>query len=171
MMASRAHCFEPVAGTDARVLVLGSVPGDASIKAGEYYAHPRNAFWPLIETILGDGSTLDYAARTDLVVRSRVALWDVLASADRQGSLDSAIAVASEVPNDIVGFLGSHREITHVFFNGAKAESAFRRHIGDRITDREVVFDRLPSTSPANASLSLAAKRQAWQVVADAAGR
>jgi TDG/mug DNA glycosylase family protein len=164
-----ADCFEPIARADARVLVLGSVPGEASIKVGHYYAHPRNAFWPLVETILGDGSTLDYPARIDLVLQSRVALWDVLASVERQGSLDSAIVGDSEIPNDILGFLGSHPGITHIFFNGAKAESAFMRHIGGSIPARRVRLVRLPSTSPANAATPFSAKAEAWRAIADAA--
>ena len=164
-----ADCFEPVAGADARVLVLGSVPGEASINAGRYYAHPRNTFWPVMETILGAGSTLGYSARIDLLLQSRVALWDVLAAAERQGSLDSAIAVGSEVPNDIPGFLDTHPDITHVFFNGSKAESAFKRHFVGWMPAAGVEFVRLPSTSPANAAWSPAAKSEAWRTVADAA--
>jgi double-stranded uracil-DNA glycosylase len=163
-----AECFEPIAREDARVLVLGSVPGDASIAAGQYYAHERNLFWPLAEALLGDGSPLDYPARLELILRSRVALWDVLASANRQGSLDSAIEARSEVPNDILGFLESHPAITHVFFNGAKAEASFRRHFGEGLSMEGVEFRRLPSTSPANAAMSFASKLDAWRAVADA---
>jgi hypoxanthine-DNA glycosylase len=164
-----AVCFDPVAHDDARVLVLGSVPGEASIAAQQYYANARNAFWPLVDVLFGDGTALDYPARLDLACRSRVALWDVLASADRLGSLDSAIDVDSEVPNDILGFLDSHPCVTHIFFNGAKAESAFQRHIAGRMRPGRVVLKRLPSTSPANAALSFHAKLEAWRVVAEAA--
>jgi hypoxanthine-DNA glycosylase len=164
-----ADCFEPVARADARVLVLGSVPGVVSIERQRYYAHDRNAFWPLMERLLGDGSSLDYPARLDLLIDSGIALWDVLASAKRRGSLDSAIVSCSEVPNDIAGFLDSHPYITHIFFNGAKAAESFQRHAGKRITPGQVQLVRLPSTSPANAAMNFDAKLKAWSVIADAA--
>jgi hypoxanthine-DNA glycosylase len=164
-----AECFEPVARADARVLVLGSVPGEASIAAQQYYASERNSFWPVFEALFGDGSPLDYPARLDLVLRSRVALWDVLASAKREGSLDSAIDAGSEVPNDILRFLDSHPSVKHVFFNGAKAEASFKRHLGDGLPSGRVELTCLPSTSPANATMSFGAKLEAWRAVADAA--
>ena len=164
-----AQCFEPVGRADARVLILGSVPGEVSIVAQQYYAHPRNAFWPVMESLFGGAAALDYPARIELVVRSHVALWDVLASADREGSLDSAIEADTEVANDIPGFLDSHPHVTHIFFNGAKAESAFKRHVGNQLCHGRVVLRRLPSTSPANAALSFDAKLEAWRVVAETA--
>jgi double-stranded uracil-DNA glycosylase len=164
-----AECFEPVARDDARVLVLGSVPGEASIAAQQYYANARNVFWPLMELLFGDATVLDYPARLELVVRSHVALWDVLASASREGSLDSAIEADSEVANDIAGFLDSHPAVTHVFFNGTKAESSFKRHIAHRVHPGRVALKRLPSTSPANAAVSFEAKLEAWRAVAKAA--
>ena len=164
-----ADCFEPVERSDARVLVLGSVPGVVSIEQQRYYAHGRNAFWPLMERLLGDGSSLDYPARLELLMDSGVALWDVLASATREGSLDSSIISGSEVPNDIVGFLDSHPYITHIFFNGAKASMSFQRHFGKRIIPGRRQLFQLPSTSPAYAAMSFDAKLHAWRVVADAA--
>ena len=164
-----ADCFDPVARADARVLVLGSVPGVVSIEQQRYYAHGRNAFWPLMERLLGDGSPLDYPARLDLLMDSGIALWDVLASAMREGSLDSAIIAGSEVPNDIVGVLDSHPNITHIFFNGAKAAVSFRRHFSERIIPGRVQLVQLPSTSPANAAMNFEAKLQAWRIVAEAA--
>lgn len=164
-----ADCFEPVARRDARLLVLGSVPGEESIKQHRYYGHGRNAFWPLMERLLGDGSSLNYHARLELLMDSGIALWDVLASATRDGSLDSAIIAGSEVPNDIPAFLDSHPNITHIFFNGAKAADSFQKHTGKRIAPGRVRLVRLPSTSPAYASMNFDAKLQAWRVVADAA--
>lgn len=162
-----ADGFKPVARADARVLVLGSIPGVASIRRQRYYAHDRNVFWPLMEVLLGDGSSLDYPARLELVMDSGVALWDVLASATRSGSLDSAIIAGSEVPNDIIGFLHSHPDITHIFFNGAKAMSLFHRHFSKRIIPERVELVQLPSTSPAHAAMNLNAKLQAWRVVVE----
>jgi double-stranded uracil-DNA glycosylase len=166
-----ASCLEPLARPDARVLILGSIPGEASIAAGQYYAHERNIFWPLLEELLAGGAPLDYPARVEMVLRSRIALWDVISSANRAGSLDSAIKSASEVPNDIPGFLESHPGVTHVFFNGAKAETSFKRHVVDRLPYRKVELRRLPSTSPANAAVSFETKLEAWRAVADAAVR
>jgi TDG/mug DNA glycosylase family protein len=163
-----AECFEPIARSDARVLILGSVPGEASLAAGQYYAHPRNAFWPIMEALFGDGSALDYPSRVALVLDARAALWDVLASADRMGSLDAAIDGNSEVPNDIPGFLDAHTAITHVFFNGAKAQSSFDRHLKASLPAGRVSLARLPSTSPANAAASFDSKLAAWRAVADA---
>lgn len=163
-----AKCFEPIARDDARVLVLGSIPGEASLAAQQYYANTRNAFWPLMESLFSDATVLEYCDRVELVVRSRVALWDVLSSASREGSLDSAILIDSEFANDIVGFLDSHPQVTHIFFNGAKGESAFKRHIGHQLNPDRVVLKRLPSTSPANAAMSFYEKLAAWRAVADA---
>lgn len=166
-----AESFAPVAHIDARVLVLGSIPGEVSIAVQQYYGHPRNVFWPLMEALFGDEIALDYPARLELIVRSRVALWDVLASASRVGSLDSAIVTASEVANDIAGFLESHPDVRHIFFNGAKAQSAYKRHIGHQVQPDRVTLTRLPSTSPANASYSFVARLDAWRAVAVAARR
>jgi hypoxanthine-DNA glycosylase len=166
-----ARSFEPIARPDARVLILGSVPGDISLAAQQYYANSRNAFWPIMESLFAGGAVLEYPARIELVVRSGLALWDVLASADRLGSLDSAIDVGSEVPNDIPRFLDSHGHVTHVFFNGSKAESAFNRHLGRQLGLGRLEVMRLPSTSPAHAGMSFDAKLEAWRVVAEAVGR
>jgi hypoxanthine-DNA glycosylase len=122
-----------------------------------------------MQELLGDGETLRYDQRIELVLRSRIALWDVLASAERRGSLDAAIEAGSEVPNDIAGFLAAHPRVTSVFFNGAKAESLFDRYVRSTLPPGRVTLIRLPSTSPANAAVSLAAKREAWRAVVDAA--
>jgi len=168
--------FAPIAGPDARVLILGTVPSVRSLEAGQYYGHPQNAFWPIMTALFVDdlrleGAQLDYPARVDLLVQSRVAVWDVLHAAERPGSMDSSIVEATAVPNDIAGFLAEHPAITQVFFNGAKAEQLFHRHIAGPVIpgSREVHYHRLPSTSPANASLSFDAKLEAWAVVKVAA--
>lgn len=165
-----ANSFDPIAASDARVLILGSIPGRRSIELGQYYGHGRNAFWPLMQELFGDGAQLDYPARVALMKRHHIAIWDVLASAVREGSsLDSAIQAGSEVPNDIAGLLDTHPAISHIFFNGAKAESAFNRHVRAKVALRRVELLRLPSTSPANAGASYTAKLSAWRAVAEAA--
>lgn len=160
--------FAPIESRAARVLVLGSMPGAASLLAGRYYAYPHNAFWPIMGALFGAGPTLAYEKRVLIVKRAGLALWDVLASCVREGSLDSDIDEASIVPNDFHAFFDAHPRVKHVFFNGAKAETCFQRHVRPHLSDRGLVFTRLPSTSPAHASLSLQKKLKAWRAVADA---
>jgi TDG/mug DNA glycosylase family protein len=165
------HGFAPVAGPDARVLVLGTMPSERSLAAGEYYAHPQNAFWPIVEELFAGHRVRDYAARAAMLVAVKVALWDVLASTVRPGSLDSSIVRATEVPNDIAGFLVAHPEVSVVFFNGAKARELFGRHMATALpADRAVRLVVLPSTSPANAAASREAKLEAWRELARAVG-
>ena len=163
--ALACRSFEPVFRADARVLVLGSMPGAASLAAAEYYAHPRNAFWPIMGALFGAGPELPYAARLQRLNGAGVALWDVIASCERPGSLDAAIDPASIQTNDFAALFAACPGIGHVFFNGAAAETAFRRHVRSRITLPPLQFTRLPSTSPAHAARDFDAKLAAWQAV------
>jgi hypoxanthine-DNA glycosylase len=161
--------FPPIAGPDARVLVLGSMPGVRSLAAGQYYAHPQNAFWPILGQLFAWESGLDYATRTALLLRTRIALWDVLQAAERPGSLDAAIVAGSERANDFAAFFAAHPAIHSVFFNGTKAAALFRRHVvqpGALAADLR--FHHLPSTSPAHAGRSRAEKLEVWQALAHA---
>ncbi|MFP4126253.1 MAG: DNA-deoxyinosine glycosylase [Alphaproteobacteria bacterium] len=161
--------FAPIACADARVLVLGSMPGAASLEAGRYYAHPRNAFWPIMAALVGFDPAAAYAERAAALKVAGVALWDVLGACRRDGSLDTAIEPATMVVNDFAGFFQRHPEIARVFFNGAKAAELFRRRVAATALPaglRET--RRLPSTSPANARLRFADKLKAWRVVAAA---
>lgn len=164
--------FPPVAAKDAQVLILGSMPGIKSLEAGEYYAHPRNTFWPVMAKLLGTGEFKTYQEKTALLLRNRIALWDVLQYCERSGSLDSAIKNDTIIINDFAGFLAAYRNIRHVFFNGGKAEEAFLKRVlpvlPPEITAR-LALTRLPSTSPALASLTRAQKCAAWRCVRDAA--
>ena len=164
-MSDQARCFPPIASPDARILILGSMPGRASLAAGQYYAHPRNAFWPIMGCLLDFDASRDYPARVDALKVGGIAVWDILDSCHRPGSLDSAIADDSLVANDLPGFLATHAEIHHVFFNGAKAESCFRRHIKLTMAEPQNGFARLPSTSPAHAGLSFERKLEAWRAI------
>lgn len=161
--------FPPIARPDARVLVLGSMPGVASLAAGEYYAHPRNAFWPLAGELFGAGPDLAYPERCARLAAARVALWDVLARCRRSGSADAEIEPDSERANDFAAFLRAHPRLRRVFFNGAKAERAWRRHVAPLLGAGAPPAARLPSTSPAHAGLSRARKLVAWRAVAEAA--
>jgi TDG/mug DNA glycosylase family protein len=161
-----ARSFPPIADSRAQVLVLGSMPGVASLGAGEYYAHPRNAFWPIMGELFGAGPELPYAARRERLMAAGVAVWDVLRSCRRLGSLDTAIERESEEANDFAEFFAAHPAVRLVAFNGQKAETAFRRHMTptlDEVTLERLSFVRLPSTSPAHAGRSLAVKLEAWR--------
>ena len=159
------HSFPPLAAPNATRLILGSMPGRASLLAKQYYAHPRNAFWPIMGELFGADPDLPYARRVRLLTRARVAVWDVLASCTRGSSLDSDIDEDSIVPNDFASFFRAHPRIERVYFNGGKAEASFRRYVLRRLAATTLYFERLPSTSPANASWSHARKLRAWRIV------
>ena len=157
--------FPPVASRDARVLVLGSMPGVASLEAQRYYAHPRNAFWPIMGALLGFEPALPYRRRLAALKRAGVALWDVLARCEREGSLDSDIEPGSVEVQDFAGFLRRHRRVERVLCNGGAAFQLFRRRalptLPASFDGLEVV--QLPSTSPANAGVKLAEKLARWR--------
>ena len=162
------HGFGPVSRPDARVLVLGSMPGRASLAAHQYYAFPRNAFWPLMGEFFGAGPSLPYAERLGRLLDAGVALWDVLASCRRPGSLDAAIVAESARPNDFGAFFAVHARLRAVFFNGQAAARWFERAVAPGLAHAPPTRT-LPSTSPANASWSYERKREAWRAVAAAA--
>lgn len=162
--------FPAIAAPNAKVLILGSMPGKASLQANQYYAHPRNAFWPIMGKLFGAGPQAPYAQRVRVLKRAGVAVWDVLASCTRGSSLDSDIDEDSIVTNDFAAFFGAHPRIERVYFNGTKAETSFRRHVLPRLAANRLRFERLPSTSPANASWSPERKLRAWRIVREAAG-
>ena len=157
--------FPPVEPKRARVLILGSLPSAESIRRGEYYAHPRNAFWPIMGGLFGAGRELAYAARLRTLAARGVMLWDVLAAARRPGSLDAAIHPRKLEPNDLPALLARHPELDIIAFNGGAAEALFRRHVAQRCGDmlEGVELVRLPSTSPAHAARSFAQKLGAWR--------
>jgi hypoxanthine-DNA glycosylase len=153
--------FPPIARDDARVLILGSLPSRASLRAGEYYAHPRNAFWKIMQVIAGASGS--YASRCRSLQQMRIAVWDVLSCSVRPGSLDADIDMTSAVPNDFERFFAGHRDIRQVCFNGRKAEQMFGRYVQPVQECGEPAFALLPSTSPAHASLTFAEKLEIWR--------
>jgi hypoxanthine-DNA glycosylase len=160
----RIQGFPPIARPGARLLVLGSMPGVASLAAGEYYAHPRNLFWPIMGELFGFDPEAGYAQRTAALAAAGVALWDVVGSCVRPGSLDAAIDDDSIVANDFIAFLGQHRRIARVCFNGRRADSAWRRHVKPELPPgRKLDYRLLPSTSPAHAGMSYRRKLQVWR--------
>ncbi|WP_295242766.1 DNA-deoxyinosine glycosylase [uncultured Brevundimonas sp.] len=149
--------FAPVVDTETRLLILGSLPGDASLKVAQYYAHPRNAFWPLIGGVLGeDLAGQPYEKRIERLKARGVGLWDVIASAERSGSLDAAIR--SPEAADLRGLIGGLPRLRAVAFNGKLAAKLGRRIIGDVAGVRLI---DLPSSSPAHA-IPLAGKANIW---------
>ncbi|MGC9237351.1 MAG: DNA-deoxyinosine glycosylase [Thiomonas sp.] len=149
--------LEPVVRADCRLLVLGSFPGQASLQAQQYYAHPRNQFWPLVGDLFGlDLMRLPYALRIEVVRERGLGIWDVYAQCRRAGSLDSAIVDAQ--PNDLPGLIARLPALRLIAHNGGESARAMRitRSLGVEVC-------RLPSTSPANASWSLERKRAAWR--------
>jgi hypoxanthine-DNA glycosylase len=159
---SRVSSFTPVAGADATILILGSMPGAASLAAQRYYAHPANAFWPILGAVLGFDPHSEYPLRLAALRDHGIALWDVLQHCEREGSLDSAIRPGSERANDFARFFVAHRDIRRVLFNGAKAEQSFRRHVAAALW-QNLELVRLPSTSPAHAGLDRGEKLAAWR--------
>ena len=160
-------CFPPLASPDARVLILGSFPGKESLRKQEYYAYPRNAFWFIIRSLLHLQEDLSYAERAKALRHHRLALWDVMLSCRREGSLDSSIDDATIQVNDFKSFFREYREIGQVFFNGLKAEHEYRRRVlpSAGAFGRTLQYRRLPSTSPAMAMLSREEKLTRWAQV------
>jgi TDG/mug DNA glycosylase family protein len=165
MASTPDRCFAPVAKRDATTLILGSLPGRRSLEMQQYYAHPQNAFWNLIGAVFGSDATLPYAGRVRMLTSHRIALWDVLAAAERPGSLDSSIVHASAKVNDFGAFFRVHPRIRRVFFNGRKAGEMFRRFALPRLGPEfvRIRYECLPSTSPANAGMPLAKKLDEWR--------
>ena len=142
--------------------MLGTLPGEESLRRGEYYAHPRNLFWPIVFALFGETPPAGYADRLAFVAERRIALWDVCGTAQRIASADSTIA--GEVPNTIHQLLDAHPEIRAVAFNGSGARRLYDRHFSRHAGLRYLA---LPSTSPAHARLGFAAKLAQWGVLCE----
>jgi len=160
-----SRSFEPIADRNAVVLILGSMPGQESLKAGRYYAHPRNQFWRIMGMLLGFEPDAAYDDRMAALQAAGIALWDVMHSCRRIGSLDARIEPDSITANDFGAFFQGHPGIRSIFFNGAKAEVAYRKHVLPTVNTRPIGYERLPSTSQAHAAKSLAEKLEAWRAV------
>jgi len=153
--------FPPIVREDARILILGSLPSQASLTAHEYYAHPQNAFWGIMRELTGaDG---EYATRCESLKNAGIAVWDVLASSVRPGSMDADIRLKSAVANDFTAFFSAHPSLQLVCFNGKKSEQMFRKFAQLPDANTSLRFESLPSTSPAYASLSFAQKLRTWR--------
>jgi double-stranded uracil-DNA glycosylase len=147
---STKRCLAPLLATSPRILILGSLPGDESLRQQQYYAHKQNQFWRMLAAVYGQALPSAYSERLDIIMRNGLAVWDVLASADRNGSLDTAIRNAK--PNRFGPFFDALPALQAIAFNGQKAHALFRQHVardlGDRLADMRIAV--LPSTSPAS---------------------
>lgn len=170
----RVNAFPPLVGARPRLLILGSLPGVASLRAGEYYAHPRNQFWPFMAALFGVPPEAPYARRVAALRAAGVCVWDVLAEATRPGSGDADIEAATARAHDVRGLLLRHRSIALVAFNGGAACRLYRRLVQPTLTPGRLAtlrFVTLPSTSPAHAALGPAAKLRRWRTLLDAGSR
>lgn len=156
--------FAPVITPETRVLILGSMPGQRSLDQQQYYAHPRNLFWSIMQELFGVPRQTPYAERLAGLTAAGVGLWDVLMHCEREGSLDADIDRATEVPNDFPALFEQYPAIRALCFNGQKARAAFRRHVEPALPTR-IRLVTFPSTSPANAGLSLQAKLARWREI------
>jgi hypoxanthine-DNA glycosylase len=170
--AQKITGFPPVASPAATALVLGSMPSVASLDKLEYYGNSQNSFWRIMGDCFSAGPDLPYPERCERLAAAGIAVWDVLDSCVRPGSLDSDIDMRTAEVNDLLTFLSEHQDIRHVFFNGKKAEQIFQQRLGKQIeiSFPQLAYMSLPSTSPAMASLTYSAKLEHWRALIDAVG-
>jgi len=159
----QVQSFQSINNKSARTLILGSMPGIKSLQAQQYYAHPRNAFWHIMQSITGIPYNADYQQRITSLSGVGIALWDVIKSCQRQGSLDADIDKASVCINDFASFFEMHSKLKLVVLNGSKAFQLFEKHVvKQNKLPNDIAYKALPSTSPAHASISIAQKTTIW---------
>ncbi len=158
-------CFPAAAPTDIHILILGSFPGERSLQERQYYAHPRNVFWRIMGELFNFDYKLEYHQRIAIVNGYGVGIWDVLQSCRRYGSLDAKIETATIVTNDFADFFVCHPQLRLLVFNGSRAETEFRKRIIPKLGDtgKRVDMIRMPSTSPAMATMNYQEKYKAWR--------
>lgn len=157
----RKIAFAPIVDSNSRVLLLGTMPSEESLRKQQYYGHKSNQFWKILFTLFNKAFSEDYNQRVQLLVENRIALWDVLSSCKGAGSADSDIK--DENPNDFRLFFEQHPQIKYIIFTSKKAEEFYKKHVG---------FDNhnyltLPSPSPANARMPLSEKIEKWSILLD----
>jgi double-stranded uracil-DNA glycosylase len=162
-------CFPPIASAKASVLILGSFPGKESLRKQQYYAHPRNSFWSIMEDLFQLQSGLSYVERIKALQFHGIALWDVLLYCWREGSLDSSIDDQTIIVNDFQFFFRKYKKIKWVYFNGTKAEKEYEKRVLISLdaSCNELQYQRLPSTSPAMAMLTRDEKLAQWATILD----
>ena len=165
---ARVQSFEPIVGHQPRILILGSMPGTASLQAVQYYAHPRNAFWSIMAELFGLDPTASYEQRVAELSRHPLILWDTLQACHRPGSLDSNIDAKTVRANDFPGLLKRFPGIRAILFNGATSEKYFKQLVLPNLPrSLEVALLRMPSTSPAHAGMNFEQKLAAWRRLMD----
>ena len=159
--------FAPIAGSGATILVLGSLPSQMSLQKQQYYGNPRNNFWRLMGVLFAAGPELSYAERVARLAACGVAVWDVLQSSVRPGSMDSAIDQTTAVANDFASFFAGQPGIQLVCFNGQKAAQLFARLVATDLDSScvRLRYQTLPSTSPAHAAMSFEKKLEHWSIL------
>lgn len=159
----RVTSLPPILGPEPRLLILGSMPGEASLRRAEYYAHPQNAFWRIAGELFGARPELSYEERVGALMAARVALWDVVHTCRREGSADAAIFDVE--PNAIDSLLREQVTIEQVLCNGIKAHELFLHFVAPRLANErpDLVVSRVPSTSPAHATLGVVEKLAGWR--------
>lgn len=156
----KSFSFLPINSPTSKVLILGTMPGIKSLEMQQYYAHPRNSFWKILFTILGEDFSEEYELRRNLLLNNNIALWDVLQYCERTGSLDSAIR--NEIVNDFTLFFKENPEVTTIIFNGQKAAALFKKHVKTKKSYHVVT---MPSTSPAHAGKTFESKLAEWKLL------
>lgn len=160
----QVQSFEPIIGLRPRIIILGSMPGVASLEAVQYYAHPRNAFWPIMGELFAVNHKASYESRICELEKLPLILWDTLQACRRPGSLDSNIDISSAQANDFQALIQRFSEIRAIAFNGATSEKYFRKLVVPTLPEISgIELLRMPSTSPANAGMRFEQKLTAWQ--------
>ena len=159
--------FAPIASTDATVLILGSLPSQQSLRKREYYGNPQNAFWQVMGELFDAGPEIPYVKRTEKLRCHGIAVWDVLQSSVRSGSMDAAIDLTTAIPNDFQAFFEEHPMLALLCFNGKKAAELYRRLVAPQGISAfdNIEYRIMPSTSPAYASMNLDEKVRHWSAV------
>lgn len=152
------YSFAPIADLKSKSLILGTIPGKESLRLNAYYAHPQNAFWKIIFSLMNQPYSADDQIRRKILLQNGIALWDVLRTCTRESSLDTDIKM--EGPNDLRAFLSAHPGISKIYFNGKGAARFFRKYFPDILLPNDI----LPSSSPAHA-IKWEQKLAAWQVI------
>lgn len=158
--------FPPIIDKNARLLILGSMPGEKSLQLQQYYGFGANAFWKIMESLFGIPANAPYLSRAKALQEREIAVWDVVSGCEREGSLDSNIVKASIIVNDFTELLNSYPNIRHILLNGRSVEQLFKRYVlSSQTLPAEIKISVLPSTSPANARLTFEEKLEGWSAI------
>tara|TARA_R110002111_G_scaffold27807_4_gene59635 strand:+ start:149 stop:661 length:513 start_codon:yes stop_codon:yes gene_type:complete len=158
--------FPPLLGLTPHTIILGSMPSIKSLEQQQYYAHPRNAFWPIMAELFNFDTASSYQQRCTALKQHHIVVWDVVKSGQREGSLDQNIHSSDLTLNDFDNLFTTYPTITKVFFNGAKSESLFKSVLPILSSEFQTLsMQRLPSTSPAHAAMTFEQKLRAWRVI------